>query len=68
MRLRTLPLSAGGVLLGVLLAVADWKVDLWVAVLIVLTTICFPTSWATCYAARIRPIVRVRSTALTVEV
>ncbi len=40
MRLRTLPLSAGGVLLGVLLAVADWKVDLWVAVLIVLTTIC----------------------------
>ena len=40
MRLRTLPLSAAGVLLGILLAVADWKVDPWTAVLIVLTTIC----------------------------
>jgi len=40
MRLRTLPLSAGGVLLGILLAHADWKVDIWTAVLIVLTTIC----------------------------
>ena len=40
MRLRTLPLSTGGVLLGILLAVADWKVDPWTAVLIVLTTIC----------------------------
>ena len=40
MRLRTLPLSAGGVLLGILLAVADWKVDLWTAVLVVLTTLC----------------------------
>lgn len=40
MRLRTLPLSCAGVLLGILLAVADWKVDLWAAVLIVLTTIC----------------------------
>ena len=39
MRLRTLPLSTAGVLLGILLAVADWKVDPWVAVLIVLTTI-----------------------------
>ena len=39
MRLRTLPLSMGGVLLGILLAVADWKVDLWTAVLIVLTTV-----------------------------
>ncbi len=29
-----------GVLLGILLAVADWKVDLWVAILIVLTTVC----------------------------
>jgi hypothetical protein len=27
MRLRTLPLSIAGVLLGILLAVADWKVD-----------------------------------------
>ena len=40
MRLRTLPLSMGGVLLGILLAVADWKVDWLTAVLIVLTTVC----------------------------
>ena len=40
MRLRTLPLSMAGVILGILLAVADWKVDPWTAVLIVLTTIC----------------------------
>ena len=40
MRLRTLPLSTGGVILGILLATADFKVDLWVAVLIVLTTVC----------------------------
>lgn len=40
MRLRTLPLSMAGVLLGILLAVADWKVDPWTAVLIALTTIC----------------------------
>lgn len=40
MRLRTLPLSMAGVLLGILLAVADYRVDLWAAVLIVLTTIC----------------------------
>ena len=39
MRLRTLPLSMAGVLLGILLAVADWKVDPWTAVLIVLTTV-----------------------------
>ena len=39
MRLRTLPLSMAGVILGILLAVADWKVDPWTAVLIVLTTI-----------------------------
>lgn len=39
MRLRTLPLSMAGVLLGILLAVADWKVDIWTAVLIVLTTV-----------------------------
>lgn len=39
MRLRTLPLSTAGVLLGILLAVADWKVDPWAAVLIILTTI-----------------------------
>ena len=40
MRLRTLPLSMGGVALGILLAVADWKVDWLTAVLIVLTTVC----------------------------
>ena len=40
MRLRTLPLSTGGVLLGILLATADYKVDPRVAVLIVLTTVC----------------------------
>lgn len=40
MRLRTLPLSMAGVLLGILLAVADYRVDAWAAVLIVLTTIC----------------------------
>ena len=40
MRLRTLPLSMAGVLLGILLATADWRVDLWTAILIVLTTVC----------------------------
>lgn len=39
MRLRTLPLSVAGVMLGILLAVANWKVDVWTALLIVLTTI-----------------------------
>ena len=40
MRLRTLPLSMAGVLLGILLSVANYHVDLWTAVLIVLTTVC----------------------------
>ena len=40
MRLRTLPLSTAGVLLGILLAVADYHVNIWVAVLIVVTTVC----------------------------
>lgn len=40
MRPGMLPLSAGGVLLGILLATADYQVDFWTAVLIVLTTIC----------------------------
>ena len=40
MRLRTLPLSTAGVLLGILLALANWKVNLWTAILIVLTTVC----------------------------
>ena len=39
MRLRTLPLSTAGVLLGILLAAADYHISVWVAVLIVLTTI-----------------------------
>ena len=40
MRLRTLPLSTGGVLLGILLATADYRVSWGVAVLTVLTTVC----------------------------
>ena len=40
MRLRTLPLSTAGVLLGILLATADFQVDFWNAVLVVLTTVC----------------------------
>ena len=40
MRLRTLPLSMAGVLLGILLATADWRVNFWTAILIVLTTVC----------------------------
>lgn len=40
LRLRTLPLSTAGVLLGILLAVADWKVDFLTAALIVLTAWC----------------------------
>ncbi|MBR6053982.1 MAG: 1,4-dihydroxy-2-naphthoate octaprenyltransferase [Bacteroidales bacterium] len=39
MRLRTLPLSTAGVLLGILLAAADYHISPWVALLIVLTTI-----------------------------
>ena len=40
MRLRTLPLSLAGVVLGILLAVADYHVTLWTALLIMLTTVC----------------------------
>ena len=40
MRLRTLLLSTGGVLLGILLAFADFRVSPLVALLIVLTTVC----------------------------
>lgn len=39
MRLRTLPLSAAGVILGILLATASWKVDFWTALLVVATTL-----------------------------
>ena len=37
LRIRTLPLSSAGVLLGILLAVSNWKVDFWTAVLLLLT-------------------------------
>ena len=40
MRLRTLPLSLAGVLLGTLLAVADYKVKGLTVVFLVLTTVC----------------------------
>lgn len=40
MRLRTLPLSMGGVLLGILLAAADYHVSWGVALLTVATTVC----------------------------
>ncbi len=40
MRLRTLPLSLAGVVLGILLATADYKVNIWAAVLVLLTTVC----------------------------
>ena len=39
MRLRTLPLSLAGIVLGVLLAVADYHVRPWVVVLLALTTV-----------------------------
>lgn len=39
MRLRTLPLSAAGVILGILLATASWKVDFWTALLVLATTL-----------------------------
>ena len=40
MRLRTLPLSTGGVLLGMALAISNYRVDPLVAVFLVLTTVC----------------------------
>ena len=40
MRLRTLPLSLAGVVLGILLATADYRVGVWTALLIMLTTVC----------------------------
>lgn len=39
LRLRTLPLSLGGVVLGALMAVADYRVDWKVLVLLMLTTV-----------------------------
>ena len=40
MRLRTLPLSLAGVLLGCKLAMSQWQVNGWVVVLVCLTTVC----------------------------
>ena len=40
MRLRTLPLSLAGVLLGCKLAMERWQVNGWVVLLVCLTTIC----------------------------
>ncbi len=40
MRLRTLPLSLAGVVMGIFLACADHSVSPWVIVLILLTTVC----------------------------
>lgn len=40
LRLRTLPLSLAGVLLGILLATADFQVQPWTAFWIIFTTIC----------------------------
>jgi len=40
MRLRTLPLSLAGVLLGCKLALAGWQVNGWVVLLVCLTTVC----------------------------
>ena len=40
MRLRTLPLSLAGVLLGGKLALERWQVNPWVLVLVCLTTVC----------------------------
>lgn len=40
MRLRTLPLSLGGVSLGLMLAASDYRIDLSVAVFTLLVTVC----------------------------
>ncbi len=40
MRLRTLPLSLAGVVLGIMLAAADFRISWKVALLIMLTTVC----------------------------
>ena len=40
MRLRTLPLSLAGVVMGIFLACADHSISPWVIVLILLTTVC----------------------------
>ena len=40
MRLRTLPLSLAGVVLGCKLAMAQWQVNGWVVALVCLTTVC----------------------------
>lgn len=40
MRLRTLPLSLAGVILGCKLALAEWQVSGWVVALVCITTVC----------------------------
>lgn len=40
LRLRTLPLSLAGVILGILLAVANYEVEMIVVVFVLLTTVC----------------------------
>ena len=40
MRLRTLPLSLAGVILGIMLAAADFRIDWRTALLVMLTTVC----------------------------
>lgn len=40
MRLRTLPLSLSGIVMGVFLAAADYRIDPWTVVFLALTTVC----------------------------
>lgn len=40
MRLRTLPLSLSGIVMGVFLAAADYRIDAWTVVFLALTTVC----------------------------
>ena len=40
MRLRTLPLSLSGIVMGVLLAAADYRIDALTVVFLALTTVC----------------------------
>ena len=40
MRLRTLPLSLSGIVMGVFLAAADYRIEPWTVVFLALTTVC----------------------------
>ena len=46
MRLRTLPLSLSGIVMGIFLAAADYRIDALTVIFLALTTVC-PTSWET---------------------